>query len=163
MNPAIIEATKRQIERLLEAFPELSEDDDFRRDALEGETDFTRIMDRLAKEVRLAKHKARSLAQFKAEVEQKIGRSHLAEERLRETMKALMDAAGLTKLRTDTAAISIGKPPASVIITEAADIPRAFVRIKAEPDKKAIKEALEAGNHVPGAVLSNPEPVLRVS
>jgi hypothetical protein len=35
--------------------------------------------------------------------------------------------------------------------------------IRAEPNKEAIGQSLKAGQNVPGAALSNPEPVLRIS
>jgi hypothetical protein len=37
------------------------------------------------------------------------------------------------------------------------------VRIKREPDKTRIASHLHRGDYIPGATLSNPEPVLRIS
>ena len=36
------------------------------------------------------------------------------------------------------------------------------MRIKKEPDKLRIKAAISAHEHVPGAMMSNPEPVLAI-
>ena len=42
-----------------------------------------------------------------------------------------------------------------VIITDESQIDEDFFRVKREPDKKAIKEALEVGINVRGAEMSN--------
>lgn len=49
-----------------------------------------------------------------------------------------------------------------VIITEAERIPEHLCRIRSEPNKTAICEALEAGQIVPGAMLGNRGPSLSV-
>jgi hypothetical protein len=73
----------------------------------------------------------------------------------RALIKRLMEVAEQRSIDLPTAKISLGKSPAKVIITDESAIPDEFVRVKREPNKTAIKEALVGGKDVPGATLSN--------
>jgi hypothetical protein len=70
---------------------------------------------------------------------------------------------GVRSMQLPEATISIRQ--GTVSLTGEADpaaLPDDLVRIKREPDKAAIKAAIEAGRHVPGYSLSNGGPVLSV-
>lgn len=75
--------------------------------------------------------------------------------------KLLMQA-GLKKLELAAATLSIRAGQPRVIITDESSLPPDCVRVRTEPNKIAIKERLERGEHVPGAELSNSEPTLAV-
>jgi hypothetical protein len=51
---------------------------------------------------------------------------------------------------------------AKVIIPDESLVPDRYMRIKREPDKKAIGTDLRAGHAVPGASLGNPLPTIVV-
>jgi hypothetical protein len=59
-----------------------------------------------------------------------------------------------------TATLSPGKRPVKIV--NEALLPDDLCRIKREPDKAKIKELLEAGTPLEGAILGNPQPVLTV-
>lgn len=56
----------------------------------------------------------------------------------------------------NTARISMkpAKTPPKVEVIDIRELPDRYVRIKTEPDKQAIKKAIDAGEEIPGAELS---------
>ena len=76
-------------------------------------------------------------------------------EEYRRTVFAMLDALGLRKWKNAEFSVSITDGRPGVVVTDEAALPDAFVRIKREPDKAAIKAALERGELVNGAGLSN--------
>ena len=83
---------------------------------------------------------------------------------LREYAKKAMLTTGRQKVETDIFTLSISKGRKSVKIDDESKIPAEFINIKtvATPDKKAIKEAIEAGQEVSGAALVVGEPSLSI-
>lgn len=78
------------------------------------------------------------------------------QERLESYAIRTMEDLGVKKLEGATSVLRLhGKPP-SVLITDPAEIPARFIveKIVRDPDKKAIKAAIDAGEDVPGATLS---------
>ncbi len=78
-----------------------------------------------------------------------------------EYLKTGMEIAGVQKLETPHFAISVKKNPPGVEVWDERQIPAKFMRTPtppppppAVPDKNAIKEALKAGEDVPGALLA---------
>jgi hypothetical protein len=74
---------------------------------------------------------------------------------LKSYLKESMEACGITKIESPWFALSIAKNPASVDITDEDSLPDEFVEIIStrKIDKTAIKQAIESGAEVPGAVL----------
>ena len=68
--------------------------------------------------------------------------------RMKEALRDAMIATGKTKFKTELFSFSVQNNPASVVLdTEDLDtLPNEFIRIKKEPDKTAIKEALLKGD-----------------
>jgi len=68
-----------------------------------------------------------------------------------------MQETGIGEVATDEFSAKVAKKPASVSITDPAAIPAKFLRIPEPPppapDKRAIAEAIKAGESVPGAEL----------
>jgi hypothetical protein len=77
---------------------------------------------------------------------------------LREYTKTCLEVAGVQKVECPHFALTIKKNPASVDIFEQALVPAKFMRQPEPPppapDKKAIAEAIKAGEDVPGAILT---------
>jgi hypothetical protein len=161
LDPTFVRA---QIEALRITHPGIWEsgDEKLLGDMVEGETGLheflTRVVDVMddAEEnidgiqVKMDERKAR-----KARFEQRY-------EAMRTLAKKLMEQAGLRKIVLPTATLSISAGPPRVIVTDEARLPPDCIRIKREPNRIAIKERLERGEHVDGAELSNSEPQLAV-
>lgn len=83
-------------------------------------------------------------------------------EQCRNTAQAVMEALGRNRVEFAhcTASIRAGKP--HVVITDEDALEDRFVRIKREPDKRAIMTAFEDGEVITGAELSNSAPILQV-
>ena len=67
-----------------------------------------------------------------------------------------------TKVERPLATVSRLKGRLSVHIIDAEAIPSQLCRVVTSPDKTAIKKQLEAGEHVPGAVLEQGAPTISV-
>lgn len=78
---------------------------------------------------------------------------------LREYTKTCMEIANVSKIECPHFALTIKKNPAGVDVFEPGLIPIEFMRQPepppAAPDKAAIKAALQAGQDVPGAMLTS--------
>lgn len=76
---------------------------------------------------------------------------------IRAYIKHCMESAGVSKIECPYFKLSIKKNPPSVVIDNAEEIPETFIRTPPPPppeiDKKAISEALKAGQTIPGAHL----------
>jgi len=88
-----------------------------------------------------------------------------AQERMKDRVKTYLLMTGKDALEGSLGKFRLQNKPASVEIRDAEILPAFYLRIvpeKREPDKAKIKEALKAGEDVPGAALSAPEKTLRV-
>lgn len=150
LAPVILE-----IERLIEAFPELADDEHLRLDMIEGETDALEIATRLA---RLHVHADAMASAVKQEADGLASRRKRYEDqaaRAKASLRSLLGAMGQRKLELGPATVSLKAVPPSLVITDAEAIPEGYQRVKHEPDKTAIKNELKAGGTVPGCTLSN--------
>lgn len=82
--------------------------------------------------------------------------------RLRSIALWAMQEAGIQKIPAPDMSISISKGRTSVVITDVNALPLGFAEFEPKPDKTKIKEALEAGNAIAGAELSNGQPTLSI-
>jgi len=74
-----------------------------------------------------------------------------------------MEYLGVKTMPLPEATLSVRNGVAGLVgESDPADLPDDLVRVKREPDKTAIKAALEAGREVPGYSLSNGSPSLSV-
>lgn len=87
-----------------------------------------------------------------------------ADERLRDYVKLAMLAGDVRKLEGSVRSFSLVQNPPSVVVDDLAAVPRALVRVvtSVEPNKVAIRAAIESGESVPGARLVPGEKGLRV-
>lgn len=96
---------------------------------------------------------------LKDEAKKLIARAKAAEntaDRLNERIAFAMDEQGIEKIELPHFRLRFHKS-SSVQITDDSLLPKQFVKEKtvSEPDKKAIKEAIDAGVEVPGAKIQN--------
>ncbi|MEU7656817.1 siphovirus Gp157 family protein, partial [Micromonospora taraxaci] len=84
-------------------------------------------------------------------------------ERLREFALKVMDWTAQKKIELPEATLSIRMGQPAVVGEPDADaLPDHLCRIKREPNKSAIKEALQNGRTVPGCELSNGQPSIAI-
>lgn len=139
---------------LLAAFPELAEDEELRADTIEGETDAHRILSRIVNIERDANSMIGAIDERAKELAGRKARMTRRKDAMRALLLRLLKAADLQKVNLPEATISVSKGRAGVEITDEALLPDSVVKLKREPDKTAIKAALDAGDEVPGAVLA---------
>ena len=154
--------TAAAIDRMLEAYPELADDETLRADMLEGSTDLPGVMSRLVRmrQERLAH--AEGIGIYIADLSERKARITRGADGLKRLMLDLMTSAQLPKLVLPEATVSVTKPRESVTVTDADALPQGYFALVRQPDKKAIGEALKAGADVPGAALETGDPSLAV-
>lgn len=81
----------------------------------------------------------------------------------RERLAGLMDAYGVCGESRPFGKVALVRTPAAVEIEAPDALPATFIRVKAEPDRAAIRKALAAGELVPGARLGNGSVTVRIS
>lgn len=146
-------ALKSEIERLLSSFPELAEDDDFRADVLEGETDFFAVIERLLRREREAASMVTAIKERQADLKDRRDRFERQSDVCRKIIKELMITAQLPKVQLAEATIVITSPRVKVSVFNAEALPQGFFAVERKPKTAEIKSALEAGDQIPGAEL----------
>lgn len=154
--------TKAEIAKLLETYPELAEDEQLRVDAIEGETDAYKILEKALDEKHDAEATMEGIGIRMQHLQERAGRFMRKSEAMKALIKAIMQAAKLDKVQLPEATLSITKPRNSVSIEDVDALPQGYFRLKREADKAAIKSALEQGNEIPGAILQTGTPGLTV-
>lgn len=159
LDPAII---RHQIDNLILCHPELAEDDILRSDMIEGETDAFEFLSVIVARINDAAALAGGTATVIADLQCRLDRFERRQRSLRELAFAVMTAADLRKAELPAATLSIRNGTPKVLITDEHALRPEFLRVKTEPDKTKIKEALANGAVIEGATLSNAEPVLSI-
>ncbi len=149
-----------QIGALIAAYPELQDDEQLLRDALEGETDFDRVMPKLLNQFldRVAMKEA--TASQLSDLRERASRFDRNADALKLLMFRLLNAAGLSKLELPVATLSVRDGSQSVSVIDEQMLPQGF--FTRTPDKTAIKKAILAGEGPPGAELVRGEPSLSI-
>lgn len=122
---------------------------DYLSAAVEKRDRFCAFLAHLESQVELCRAEEKRIAEHRRVFE-------ALQERLENYAIRTMEDLGVKKLEGATSVLKLyGKPP-SVLITDPAEIPARFIveKIVRDPDKKAIKAAIDAGEDVPGATLS---------
>ncbi len=149
---------KAEIAKLIEAYPELAEDETLRADMIEAETGADKIIEKAFEERQHAEMMAGAIKSRELVMAERRGRYERKSEAMKRLIRSVMQAADLDKLTLTEATISITKPRASVNVLDVDELPQGFYRVKREADKTALKSALEKGETVPGAELALGEP-----
>ena len=148
---------------LLEADPQLRDDDALFADMLDGEggdaVDLLRAALRASLEAdaqaRACKARIGQLAERQRRHE---GRAAALEGAVHQAMRDL----GIPRLRDAEFTASRREGGERVEVADAALLPPAYVRTRQEPDKAALLAALKAGQAIPGAVLAQGDETLTV-
>jgi hypothetical protein len=162
MNRLDVMRVQNAITDLLLTHPELAEDEILRADTIEGATEAFEFLGRLVRLIGAAKILELGTASYIAELQSRKARFERRQEALRGLVLTVMNSAQLTKAELPEATLSVRQAPRKVIIVDEMEIPDEYLRIVSAPDKLKIKEALVNNQDVPGAMLSNAEPVLAI-
>lgn len=118
-----------------------------------NQAEFTQKADAYAAVIGQKKARAEYLKSEAKRLQRMAQAEEAAAEILKERISHAMTAHGLEKV--ETAHYKLGwRKSSRVEIINLEDLPLAFVRVKHEADKTAIKKAIEAGQTVDGASLS---------
>lgn len=153
---------KAQIAGLISSFPELETDELLRRDMIEGETDATKLLSKLIRVRNETQAQVAGINEYVKELQERKGRLERRAEACRAMAFQILDAASISSFTLPEATLTIQAGQRSVIVTDETKLPEAFMRVKREPDKIAIKEALYSGKTIEGAELSNATPFLTI-
>lgn len=149
------------IDALFASYPELAEDEDLRRDMLEGSTAAFDVLTRLLDLERDADSLAKAVAARVSDLQARKSRAEKRKDAMRALMLRVMQAAGVQKAPLAEATVSVGKGRDSVEVTDESLLPDNVVRIVRTPDKKLIAEALALGP-VEGASMKTGGPTITV-
>jgi hypothetical protein len=141
-------------EKLLQAFPELAEDELALQDTLAGITNAEDVIAGLIRDAREDTAMAEAVEKMIDEMCMRQNRLSARAARRKQAALNLMEACDLRKIEQPDFTASIRATQQKVEITDEAALPDSMFRIKREPDKTAIKEALGKGP-LPGAHMSN--------
>lgn len=158
-----VDQARHDLASLLSLHPELEEDDVLRQDMIEAETGALELIDKLVEAEREALALEESITRILERLSDRKNRFANRRVILRKYIMQIMEAANLKKVERPAATVSISAGRPKVMITDEAALPQRCLRVKSEPNKTLIQAALLNGEVVNGAMLSNPEPVLRIS
>lgn len=150
-----------EMKRRLEAeVPDI--DEETLLDTLEGCTDLHECIASLCRAAKDAEAMSEACNKRAGEIHDRARRHAARGERLRDIALWCMSEAGIPKVQQPDITISVGSTRPSVMITDEKLIPVQYLKTQMSVSKTAIKEAIDAGKDVPGALLSNAKPSLMV-
>lgn len=144
---------KSQINALKVAFPELEDDYELLESAIDGETDFERVVEVIAEEYLEALSMKGAIADRMESLKERSDRFGKKADTIRSLAFDLMQAADRPKVELPIATLSIRKGVSSVVVDDVDALPQGFTRTEVVPLKTELKKALEAGEAIPGARL----------
>ncbi len=160
--PADAADVAANIAAILADYPELNDDESLRLDMLEAETNLFEVLTRLLNVEREAASMQAAIKARMDDMSARAARQAKTQAAMRALMLRLMQAAGQSSIKLIEATVSVRPGKESVEITDEAALPARFLKVVKSPDKKAIKEVLDAGKKVKGAALKAGEPALMV-
>ena len=145
---------RRLREQIAQLFPEA--DEETLRDTLEGLTSLNEMLAEIVRSELDDEALAEALRQRLGDMRERLARLEVRIEVKRGTVAHAMDEARIPRLTLPEATVSLRELPPRLVVTDEASIPGAYWR--AQPpklDRKSLADALKAGAHAQGAVLSN--------
>lgn len=159
LDPAIV---RQQIDSLRAAWPDVFGNDDTWAISVESQTDLHEFLREIERKREDAEALETALKLTMDNLRERRERFERREKALRALMFSAMQWADLTKIEMPEATLSIRQGTPKVVIVDEGAIPDEFMRVKKEPDKILIKDALSKFEDVPGATMSNAEAVLAI-
>jgi hypothetical protein len=156
-------ARLREAVRTLSAqYPEFTADEDLFECAIGTETDAPEIMQRLVIERAEALAHAQAMDLLSESFSIISDKWQARAESRRKLMGLVLDAVGLRKMVTAAGTVSVSPGRVSLALADDFSPPQGYAKTRIEPDKAAIKAALEAGETMPGASLVTGKPIVKV-
>ena len=150
------------LEAVLREHPELLEDEELKLDTLEGEG-FDEVLAGVVERISEAGSMVDAISLRLKSLNERKSRFSRQREFWRAVALRLMQSVELNKIQLTEATVSVTKGRLGVVLTgKLENMPNKFKRIKVEADKKALLDALKAGESVDGATLSNGPPTLTI-
>lgn len=141
---------------LSENHPDLAADEQAWVDTLDGITNGLDLAEYLAERMLKLEALEQAARQRAGEIEGRARRFAAQQEKLRNLVQALVEAAGGKPVVRPTVTLSLRAVAPKVIEIDASRTPPEYLRQPpATPDRTAIREALKAGKEVDGWTLSN--------
>lgn len=138
-------------------------DPDFIRDTIEGETNIREIVARLVAEEGEEKAVLEGLDRYSDGLAARKSRIKQRIETRRALIATALDIAELKSLDTPTGKVTVTPVAPKAIYQDEALIPSRFWKAGTPTlDKKAVTDALKAGDEIPGATLSNGSKTIRI-
>ena len=151
---AVAQEYLRQREALLQAFPELAEDEATLRDTLEGISHAPDLIALFIRDALDDETLAKALSLRIADMDLRRNRYEMRSRRRRLAAQKLMEACELRKVEHPDFTASIRAVPPKVEIDDETALPDTLCKTVRSPDKAAIKKALTNGPIV-GARMTN--------
>lgn len=129
---------------------------------VETECDALERLRRMLRAARVAEADAKATGDVINELRERKTRLESKSEQLRGTVLWALEELGMTKLEAPDMTVSVRPGRPGVEVTDLSKIPDRFVRVKIEPDKAAIRDALEQGEQIEGVTLKNARPSLTI-
>lgn len=161
LTASLIEAWNRTRSDLLARYPDI--DAETLSDTLEGELGAKDAAAQLIRDALEDEAQAEGLKAYLTALSSRLGRLSDRATARRKAAFDLLQELGEKRLERPEFTASIANGRQSVVITDPAKLPEAMRSTLIIPDKKAIREALDAKTEVPGAILGNGAPYLRVA
>ena len=152
----------RARESLLAEFPELADDAEALADTLDGEVQALGVVARLIRDAREDDAMADALTPMQRDMAERKSRLSSRADKRRDIALKLMNAIGERKIVRPDFTASVRAVPPKVIVMDDAALPDDVCKFERKPDRGAIKEALERGEAVAGAVLGNGSETLTI-
>lgn len=135
----------------------IGDDEDFAMDVIEGQTNFSEVVNILVGQDGVDKALAAGIGAHVKEMTARKARIEERRERRRQALTVAFQTAGIKgALRCPLGTVGLNNTPAKAIPTDERLIPDEFwTKPEPELDKRALTAALKEGRTVPGATLSN--------
>lgn len=142
----------------------ISDDPEALHDAIEGETGLIEAIGEAVTRIIEIKAIDEALGERATEISARRSRLDAQAERLRTAIVVAMGDVDLKKIELPEATISRKSVPPKAIVTDEAALPSRFLveKVSVTTDKKALLEALKAGETISGATLSNASETLSI-
>lgn len=159
-----VQLIELEIQRLIEEYPDLADDEDLRADMIEGSTAAYDVLDRILTKYREAEADGIGIAERIGRLEARKEAADNRAQAMRRLALRLMAAGDLKSVKLPEGTLSRVKGREKVEVIDEASLPEwAFtVKVDRRPSRTAIKQALESGIAVPGAALKVGDETLQV-
>jgi hypothetical protein len=159
-----VDQLRLSMEALIRDNPGMEDDEVLRVDMLEGATDMTEVLTRLANAYASDRDMVMTLTTRINRNTDRRARFVRRIEHLRGLMLSIMQAGDLKKLVLAEATLAQHKGQRQIVgEPDVETLPAEFVRTKREADRVAIREYLLEGHELPGLSLSNAPPSIHIT